>query len=121
VGILVRQRAGGLTHLLTGELQRVPDSVSLGLSLINVGCMTLLYFVIALKLSAKMTLLVTAMGGALMLLQRRSLERMRKSGEELYKSVGEVFNRRWLPTPCCAAEESRARWCMGCLDRRRSD
>jgi ATP-binding cassette subfamily C protein len=90
-GFLVRQRAGGLTHLLTGELQRVADSVSLGLSLINIGCLTLLYFVIALKLSAKMTLLVTAMGGALMLLQRRSLERMRKSGEELYKSVGEVY------------------------------
>jgi ATP-binding cassette subfamily C protein len=90
-GFLVRQRAGGLTHLLTGELQRVAESINLGLALINIGCLTVLYFVVALKLSAKMTLLVMAMGGALMLLQRHSLERMRQSGEELYKSVGEVY------------------------------
>jgi ATP-binding cassette subfamily C protein len=90
-GFLVRQRAGGLTHLLTEELQRVAESANLALSLINTGCLTVLYLAIALKLSAKMTLLVMAMGGALMLLQRRSLEQMRQSGEELYKSVGEVY------------------------------
>ena len=38
-----------------------------------------------------MTLLVAAMGGALMLLQRGSLERTRLSGEKLYESVGEVY------------------------------
>jgi ATP-binding cassette subfamily C protein len=90
-GFLVRQRAGGLTHLLTAELQWVGDSISLALSLVNIACLTLLYFAIALKLSASMTLLVMVMGLATMLLQRRSLERMRKSGEDLYKSVGEVY------------------------------
>ena len=90
-GFLVRQRAGRLTHLLTGELRKVEDAISLLLSLINLGCLTLLYLAIALKLSAAMTGLVLAMGGGLMLLERRSLGRMRASGEEFSQSVGEVY------------------------------
>jgi len=90
-GFLVRQRAGRLTHLLTGELRNVEDAISLSLSLINLGCLTLLYLAIALKLSAAMTGLVLAMGGALMLLERRSLGRMRASGEDFAQSVGEVY------------------------------
>ena len=90
-GFLVRQRAGRLTHLLTGELRKVEDAISLLLSLINLGCLTLLYLAIALKLSAAMTGLVLAMGGALMLLERRSLARMRASGEDFSQSVGEVY------------------------------
>ena len=90
-GFLVRQRAGRLTHLLTAELRNVEDSISLSLSLINLGCLTLLYLGIALKLSAAMTGLVLAMGGALLLLERRSLGRMRASGEDFAQSVGEVY------------------------------
>jgi ATP-binding cassette subfamily C protein len=90
-GFLVRQRSGRLTHLLTEELRSVSDAISLSLSLINLGCLTLLYLWIALKLSAPMTGLVLAMGGALMLLERRSLGRMRVSGEDLSESVGEVY------------------------------
>ena len=90
-GFLVRQRAGRLTHLLTGELRKVEDAISLLLSLINLGCLTLLYLAIALKLSAAMTGLVLAMGGGLMLLERRSLGRMRASGEVFAQSVGEVY------------------------------
>jgi ATP-binding cassette subfamily C protein len=90
-GFLVRQRAGRLTHLLTGELRRVTEAIVALLTLINVGCLTLLYLAVALKLSAPMTLLVAAMGGVLMLLQRGSLERARVSGNELGESIGEVF------------------------------
>ena len=90
-GFLVRQRAGRWTHLLTAELRNVEDAISLSLSLINLGCLTLLYLWIALKLSAAMTGLVLAMGGGLMLLERRSLGRMRASGEEFAESVGEVY------------------------------
>ena len=90
-GFLVRQRAGRLTHLLTEELRRVAEAISLLLSLVNLGCLTLLYLAVALKLSAPMTLLVLVLGGALMLLQRGSLERTRRSGEKLYESVGEVY------------------------------
>jgi len=90
-GFLVRQRAGRWTHLLTEELRNVSDAISLSLSLINLGCLTLLYLWIALKLSAAMTLLVLAMGGGLMLLERRSLGRMRASGKNLSESVGEVY------------------------------
>src|ERR1019366_6873316 len=42
-------------------------------------------------LSAPMTLLVLGMGGALLLLQRRSLGQMRKSGKGLSESIGEVY------------------------------
>lgn len=90
-GFLVRQRSGRLTHLLTAELLRVADAISLLLTVINLSGLTLLYLAIALKLSAAMSLLVLALGGALMLLQRRSLARMRAAGEDLYKSVSEVY------------------------------
>jgi ATP-binding cassette subfamily C protein len=90
-GFLVRQRAGRLTHVLTAELSHVTDAVSLLLSLVNLSCLTLLYLAIALKLSAPMTLLVLALGGVLMLLQRRSLERMRAGGKLFSESVGEVY------------------------------
>jgi ATP-binding cassette subfamily C protein len=90
-GFLVRQRSGRLTHLLTEELRRVAEAINLLLSLVNLGCLTLLYLAIALKLSAPMTLLVLVLGGALMLLQRGSLERTRRSGEKLYESIGEVY------------------------------
>src|ERR1035438_4744097 len=88
---LVRQRAGRLTHVLTAELSHVTDAVSLLLSLVNLSCLTLLYLAIALKLSAPMTLLVLVLGGVLMLLQRRSLERMRAGGKLFSESVGEVY------------------------------
>ena len=88
---LVRQRAGNFTHVLTEELRHVTDAITLTLSLINLVCITLLYLAVALKLSAPMTLLVLAMGAALMLLQRDSIGRSRASGKALSESVGEVY------------------------------
>jgi ATP-binding cassette subfamily C protein len=88
---LVRQRSGRLTHLLTEELRRVVDAIALLLSAINIVCLTVLYLAVAMKLSAQMTLLVLAMGGALMLLQRRSLDRIRSSGQDVNESIGEVY------------------------------
>jgi ABC-type multidrug transport system fused ATPase/permease subunit len=88
---LVRQSSGRLTHLLTSELRNVEDAIRLSLMLINLGRLTLLYLAIALKLSTPMTGLVLAMGDALMLLERRSLERMRASGKGYSQSVGEVY------------------------------
>ncbi|MDP9049687.1 MAG: ABC transporter ATP-binding protein/permease [Acidobacteriota bacterium] len=90
-GYLVRQRSGRLTHVLTAELRRVQDAMILLLTAVSVSCLTLLYLLLALKLSAPMTLLVLAMGGALMLLQRRSLQRMRMTGRGLYQNVGDVY------------------------------
>jgi len=88
---LVRQRSGRLTHLLTEELRRVADSIGLLLSVMSTGCLTLLYLAVAMKLSAPTTLLVLAMGGTLLLLQRRSLERIRTSGQDVNESIGEVY------------------------------
>jgi len=90
-GFLVRQRSGRLTHLLTGELRAVTDAISLSLTVINLGCLSLLYLTIALKLSAPMTLLVIVMGGVLMMLERSSLGRVRESGKGYSQSVGEVY------------------------------
>jgi ATP-binding cassette subfamily C protein len=90
-GFLVRQRGGGFTHLLTEELRQVADATTLSLTIINMACMTLLYLAVAVKLSPAMTLLVLALGGALMVAQRGSLGRVRVSGQELAESVGEVY------------------------------
>jgi ATP-binding cassette subfamily C protein len=90
-GFLVRQRAGRLSHALTAELRQVTDAMVLLLSLINTSCLTLLYLGLALKLSSTMTLLVLVMGGALMILQRRSVGHMRESGMGLRDSVSEVY------------------------------
>jgi len=90
-GYLVRQRSGKLTHLLTEELRRCGEAIIVSLSVISAGCLTLLYLAIALKLSVLMTVMVLAIGGGLMLLQRRSIERTRTSGEDLWESVGEVY------------------------------
>jgi ATP-binding cassette subfamily C protein len=90
-GFLVRQRGGRFTHLLTEELRHVADATTLSLTILNMGCMTLLYLAVAVKLSAAMTLLVLLLGGALMVAQRGSLGRMRASGRELAESVGEVY------------------------------
>jgi len=89
---LVRQRAGQWTHVLTLELRNVADAVTLSLSLINLGCLTVLYLAIAIRLSAAMTLLVLAMGVVLMLLQRHSLRLVRESGADLSQSMGEVYS-----------------------------
>jgi ATP-binding cassette subfamily C protein len=90
-GFLVRQRSGRLTHVLTAELRRVAVAISLSLASINQGCLTLLYLAVALKVSAAMTLLMLAMGGALMLRQRHSPKRVQASGEASYESLGEVY------------------------------
>jgi ATP-binding cassette subfamily C protein len=90
-GYLVRQRSGRMAHLLTRELSHVLEGVSLLLALINLGCLTLLYLAVALQLAAPMTMIVLAMGGVLMLLQRRSVGRTRASGEKISESVAEVY------------------------------
>ena len=88
---LVRQRGGSFTHLLTEELAKVAEAIALMLNLLNLLFLTLLYLVIALRLSADMTLLVLAMGAAVILLQRRSLGHTRASATALTHSVGQVY------------------------------
>lgn len=90
-GFLVRQRSGRLTHLLTEELRHVAEAVTISLSIINISCLTMLYLVVALRLSAPMTIVVLAMGSALILIQSRSMENMRAGGKDLYESVGDVY------------------------------
>lgn len=88
---LVRQRAGRLTHILTEQLYRVTEAIALLFSLINLLCLTVLYLLLALKLSVAMTALVLGMGAVLLLLQRRALRRSRMAGKALSESIGEVF------------------------------
>ncbi len=90
-GYLVRQRSGRLTHLLTEQLGKVTEAIALALSLVNLLCLLLLYLALALKLSVAMTAIVLALGGALLLVQRRAVRRSRTSGEDLNDSIGEVF------------------------------
>jgi ATP-binding cassette subfamily C protein len=90
-GFLVRQRTGKFTHLLTGELAHVQDAVTLTLTIINTSILTLLYLLAALKLSSPMTLAVLAIGFVLLLLQRRSIGRIRESSAALVSSVGDIY------------------------------
>lgn len=88
---LVRQRSGRLTHMLTEQLQRVTEAIALGLSLMNLACLTGLYLAFALRLSATVTGLVMGMGVVLLGLQRRAVRRTRTAGFVLNESIGEVF------------------------------
>ena len=88
---LVRQRSGRLAHVLTAELRHVGEAISYLLSLINIACLTVLYLTLAFKLSVAMTLLVLVLGGGLMLQQRRSLARVRATGQNFFHSIGEVY------------------------------
>jgi ATP-binding cassette subfamily C protein len=90
-GFLVRQRTGNFTHLLTGELAHVQDAVTLTLTIVNTGILTLLYLLVALKLSAPMTFVVLAVGVVLLLLQRGSIGRLRASSAALVSSVGDIY------------------------------
>jgi ATP-binding cassette subfamily C protein len=90
-GFLMRQRSGRMTHVLAAELRRVGVAISLSLASINQCCLTLLYLAVALKVSVVMTLIMLAMGGALMLRQRHSPKRMQASGEASHERLGEVY------------------------------
>ena len=89
---LVRRRSSDFTHALTGELSRVSACTYLLIGTLGNAILALVYIAIALKLSAGMTSLVLATGVALLLLSRRWMRAVRRSGTAVSESVSEVYS-----------------------------
>jgi ATP-binding cassette, subfamily C, bacterial len=88
---LVRRRSSDFTHALTAELSRVGTCTSLLVSTLSNGILALVYIALALKLSAGMTSLVLAAGAIVLLLSRRWMRDVHRSGAALSESVSEVY------------------------------
>ncbi len=89
---LVRRRSSDFTHALTGELTRVSACTFLLIGALANGILALVYIAIALKLSAGMTSLVLATGAVLLLLSRRWMRAVHRSGTAVSESVSEVYS-----------------------------
>src|SRR3984885_12082138 len=89
---LVRRRSSDFTHALTGELSRVSACTQLLIGTLANAILALVYIAIALKLSAGMTSLVLATGVALLLLSRRWMRAVHRSGTAVSESVSEVYS-----------------------------
>jgi ATP-binding cassette subfamily C protein len=88
---LVRRRASDFTHVLTAELARVATCSYLFIGTLANIILALVYIGLALKLSAGMTLLVLATGALLLLISRRWMRAVHRSGEAVSESVSEVY------------------------------
>jgi ATP-binding cassette subfamily C protein len=88
---LSRSRSSDFTHALTTELDRVSAAAYSLLSLISTFLITLVYVLLALRLSAAMTLLTFLSGAVLMLLLRGTTRTSRARGEELTESTNELY------------------------------
>jgi len=89
---LVRRRSSDFTHALTGELSRVSACTYLLIGTLGNAILALVYIAIAMKLSAGMTWLVLATGVALLLLSRRWMRAVHRSGTAVSESVSEVYS-----------------------------
>jgi ATP-binding cassette subfamily C protein len=89
---LVRRRSSDFTHALTGELSRVSACTYLLIGTLGNAILALVYIAIALKLSAGMTSLVLSTGVALLLLSRRWMRAVHRSGTAVSESVSEVYS-----------------------------
>jgi ATP-binding cassette subfamily C protein len=88
---LVRRRSSDFTHALTAELNRVASCTYLLIGLVANAILALVYVLLALKLSAAMTLLVLVAGAALLFLSRRWMRAVHTSGAALSDSMSEVY------------------------------
>lgn len=86
-----RSRASDFTHALTTELDRVSTATYYLLFLIANGVVSSVYIVLALRLSAMMTVLVFACGVGLLLLFKGKMRAAHLSGEELSLATNELY------------------------------
>src|SRR5580704_7296905 len=89
---LARRRSSDFTHALTGELTRVSTCTFLLIGTLANAILALVYIAVALKLSAGMTSLVLATGAILLLLSRRWMRAIHRSGTAVSESVSEVYS-----------------------------
>lgn len=86
-----RRRASDFTHVLTNEIDRISTAAHFLLALIADIAVAAVYLLLALRLSAIMTGIVFACGGALVLLLRGRVQVARQRGEELSTATIELY------------------------------
>jgi ATP-binding cassette subfamily C protein len=86
-----RARASGFTHALTTEIDRVGTATYYLMSLLATAAVTLVYVILALRLSAPITGLVFVCGGGLLFWLKKRTQIVRDSGEQLSLATNELY------------------------------
>jgi ATP-binding cassette, subfamily C, bacterial len=87
-----RSRPSDFTHVLTTEIERVGGATSSLLQLASNIILVPVYLVLALQLSAAMSVLVFASGMLLLLLLRQRTQAARQIGEEISQTTSELYS-----------------------------
>ncbi len=88
---LLRKRSSDLTHVLTSDINRVGQGTYFFLTIIVSGFVALIHIMVALQLSAIMTIIALLTGGLLLLILWPQINRARILGETLTSANREVF------------------------------
>jgi len=86
-----RSRASDFTHALTTDLGRISNATQDLLSLVATGGITLVYLLLAIRLSPVLTALVLVCGVLLLLVQKRSIRAARQQGEDFSSAAQEMY------------------------------
>jgi ATP-binding cassette subfamily C protein len=89
--VFARSRSSDFTHALTTELDRVGAATALLLSLITDVILVLVYMLLALRLSAVMTVLVCVSGAGLLLALRSKTRAGQWTGEEVSLATNGLY------------------------------
>ena len=87
-----RSRTSDFTHVLTTEVDRVGAVTYQLLHLFATGIVAAVYVVVALKISAKVTLFIFACGGGLVLMLRGKVQTARGAGEGLSQTMSSLYS-----------------------------
>jgi ATP-binding cassette, subfamily C, bacterial len=87
-----RRRASDFTHVLTDEIERVGEATSYLLQLLSSLVLVPVYVVLALQLSATMSILVFLCGAALLVLLRKRTQAALYIGEEISQTTSDLYS-----------------------------
>jgi ATP-binding cassette subfamily C protein len=87
-----RSRPSDFTHVLTTEIERVGGATSYLLQLLSSLVLVPVYIVLALQLSATMSVLVFLSGAALLVLLRKRTQAARQIGEEMSRTTSDLYS-----------------------------
>ena len=87
-----RNRVSDFTHALTIEMERVGAATYYILNLIATGIVTIVYILLAIKLSAIMTGLVFLCGGTLIFILKNKARIAYETGEGLSEAMSNLYN-----------------------------
>ncbi len=88
---LTRRRSSDFLHSIVGQANRAGHAAHYMVALVNAVLLSVVYFAIALQLSAPLTLLASACGAGLMLALRHATSRSRAAGERMNREAGSFY------------------------------